>query len=113
MYATPLQPTDTQSTTLTQLDRDVQLRKSLTAVYARRSTALREIARTRLRSGADAWDALQDAFLHVLEHPPADLSERALTLALDTAVRAACGRQERQRSDDEKLCIALRKRFPV
>jgi DNA-directed RNA polymerase specialized sigma24 family protein len=90
-----------------------QLRKSLSAVYARRSSALRELARPRVRNGADAWDAVQDAFLFVLEHPPSDTSERALSAALETAVRTACGRQERQRTDDSNLRIALRKRFPV
>ncbi len=89
------------------------LRKNLTAVYARRSAALRDVARTRVRNGADSWDAVQEAFLHVLEHPPSDTSERSLSAALDAAVRTSCGRKAAQRRDDETLRIALRKRFPV
>ncbi len=78
------------------------LRKNLTAV-----------SRTRVRNGADSWDAVQEAFLHVLEHPPSDTSERSLSAALDAAVRTSCGRKAAQRRDDETLRIALRKRFPV
>ena len=90
-----------------------ELRKNLSAVYARRSDSLRELARPRVRTGANAWDAVHDAFLHVLEHPPSDTSERALGAALESAVRNACNRQARQRTDDVNLKIALRKRFPV
>ena len=107
MYAISTTPTPTTT------DSAAQLRKSLSAVYARHSNALRELARTRVRSSTNAWDAVQDAFLFVLEHPPSDTSERALAAALESAVRTACGRQARQRADDVNLYIALRKRFPV
>ena len=91
----------------------MQLRARLSAVYSTRAHALRDLARPRVRNGAEAWDAVQDAFLQVLEHPPADTSERALAAALESAVRAACSRQARVHADDLSLRIALRKRSPV
>jgi DNA-directed RNA polymerase specialized sigma24 family protein len=118
MYATI--PNATSSTTFSlvptpasQTSLDAAFRKNLGAVYARRSGALRDLARTRVRNGADSWDAVQDAFLHVLEHPPSDTSERALSAALEAAVRTSCGRHATRRREDEALRIALRKRFPV
>jgi DNA-directed RNA polymerase specialized sigma24 family protein len=88
-------------------------RKTLSAIYVRHTSALRDLARPRVRSSADAWDAVQDAFLFVLEHPPTDRTERGITSALEAAVRNACGHQARQQKDDVNLKIALRKRFPV
>jgi DNA-directed RNA polymerase specialized sigma24 family protein len=107
MYVTTLLPSAAS------VSASPDFRKQLSAVYRRRSDSLRELARTRVRKSADAWDAVQEAFLFVLEHPPADTSERGLTSALEAAVRAACGRQARQRADDVNLKIALQKRFPV
>jgi DNA-directed RNA polymerase specialized sigma24 family protein len=89
------------------------LRGRLAAVYAVHANALRELARPRVASRADAWDAVQDAFVFVLEHPPRDPGDAALLAALETAVRTACGRQARARRDDFDLRVALQKRFPV
>ena len=107
MYATTQSPSAPSAAT------SADFRKNLSAVYTCRSSSLRELARSRVRNGAAAWDAVQDAFLFVLEHPPRDTSERGLTAALEAAVRASCGRQARQRTDDLNLKIALQKRFPV
>jgi hypothetical protein len=96
-------------------DRDsaADLRRALTAVYGRRASALRELARPRVRHAAEAWDAVQDAVLFVLEHPPSDCGEAALAAALDAAVRLVCAEYAKRHAGDERLRIALRKRFPV
>jgi len=89
------------------------LRRTLDAVYRERAASLLELARHHARNGDDASDALQDAFAHVLEHPPLDPSKRALTGALETALRTACERQRRNRRDEAAMKVGLRKRFPV
>jgi DNA-directed RNA polymerase specialized sigma24 family protein len=114
MYAITSTPSVSDPSTLNpSAAADARLRRNLSAVYARDASALRELARRRVRTSTNAWDAVQDAFLFVLEHPPKDTSERTLAGALESAVRTACGRQARQRADDVTLEIALRKRFPV
>jgi DNA-directed RNA polymerase specialized sigma24 family protein len=89
------------------------LRRTLDAVYRERVASLLVIARRHARNGDDASDALQDAFVHVLAHPPLDPSKRALTVALETALRTACERQRRHRRDEAAMKVGLRKRFPV
>jgi len=116
MYATTIDTTTqsevSPSVTVTDLNPQL-LRNALDAVYRERWASLLEIARTHARRHEDPSDAVQDAFVQVLERPPRDTSKRALALALEAAVRAACGRQRRSRRDEAAMKIGLRKRFPV
>jgi DNA-directed RNA polymerase specialized sigma24 family protein len=89
------------------------LRSTLDAVYRERWADLHEIARKHARRHEDPSDAVQDAFVQVLERPPRDTSKRALALALEAAVREACGRHRRIQRDEAAMKIGLRKRFPV
>jgi DNA-directed RNA polymerase specialized sigma24 family protein len=90
-----------------------ELRRTLDAVYRERYASLFELARRTVRKDEDASDAVHDAFVHVLERPPHDLSKPALTLVLEGAVRAACERGRRNRRDEAAMKIGLRKRFPL
>jgi len=116
MYATTIDTTlhadALSSPSLTPPDPQA-LRRTLDAVYRERWATLHEVARRFVRKDDDASDAVQDAFLHVLEHPPRDASRRVLGIALEDAVRVMCGRQRRTRRDEEDLKIGLRRRFPV
>jgi DNA-directed RNA polymerase specialized sigma24 family protein len=115
MYATTIDPSispDVSSPDPSTPDLEL-FRTNLDAVYRARWSALHEIARKYVRKDHDASDAVQDAFVQILTRPPRDTSPRALGVALEAAVRAACGRQRRVRRDDAELKIGLRKRFPV
>ncbi len=116
MYATTLDTSfhadALSSASLTPTDPQV-LRRMLDAVHRERGATLHAVARKFLRKEDDASDAVQDAFAHVLEHPPRDPSRRALAIALEAAVRAMCGRQRRTRREEADMKIGLRKRNPV
>ncbi len=90
--------------------RDEQFRRPLSAVYTARGPALRRLADAARPNGADPWDLLQDAFLHVLEHPPIDTSALAVGAALERAVRVATNRESTRRREDSAMRVALRKR---
>ena len=92
------------------LDHATQLRSNLAAVYASHGPALRKRASLATPDDVHSWDVVQEAFLHVLEHPPADVSKASLAAALDGAVRAICKREAKRLVDDAQLRIALRKR---
>ena len=98
MYATTLH-----------LDSEARLRSILSAVYTARGPALRRRASLEAPNGAHAWDVVQDAFVLVLEHPPADLSERAVSAALERAVRVVCNRDAKRAREEEVMRIQLRK----
>jgi len=102
MYATPIFPTSSESETF---------RRNLGAVYARHAPALRDEAHLVFRQRARAYDAVQDAFLAVLENPPADASERSLAEALRVAFRRALGRHQQCSRDDRVLAAAARERI--
>jgi DNA-directed RNA polymerase specialized sigma24 family protein len=116
MYATTIDtttPSDVPSVPATADLNPQLLRSALDAVYRERWASLLEIARTHARRHEDPSDAVQDALVQVLERPPRDTSKRALALALEAAVREACGRQHRSRRDEAAMKIGLRKRNPV
>jgi DNA-directed RNA polymerase specialized sigma24 family protein len=114
MYAATIELSDSNSVSSSPSTPNPQLlRTILDGVYRERWSALHEIARKYVRNDDDASDAVQDAFVQILAHPPRDTSRRALGVALDAAVRAACERGRRARRDDAQLKIGLRKRFPV
>ena len=115
MYATknnPITPSELSLVPPSDPDWD-RLRRAVDAVYRERWASLLEVARKHARKGDDASDAVQDAFVQVLEHPPRDASKHTLTVALEAAVRAACERQRRNRRDEAAMKVGLRKRFPV
>jgi DNA-directed RNA polymerase specialized sigma24 family protein len=91
-------------------DSSSQLATTLSAVYAAHAPALRKRVALATSERAHAWDVVQEAFLHVLDHPPSNVSPTSLAAALDGAVRAACRRESRRRADDAQMRIALRKR---
>jgi DNA-directed RNA polymerase specialized sigma24 family protein len=115
MYATTIEPTTPSEVSPLSLSTpDPELvRRALDAVYRENRASLYAIARKHARKDEDASDAVQDAFVHVLERPLRDASKHALALALEAAVRAACERHRRNRRDEAAMKVGLRKRFPV
>lgn len=85
-------------------------RSTLIRIYANHRDEMFATAARILVSHADADDAVQDAFLAVLESPPRETNERTLTAALDGALRIACGQKVQERSQDERARVALARR---
>ncbi len=102
MYASTLPDRSPESETF---------RRNLGAVYACRIVALRASAQLRLGRPTDAHDAVQEAFLHVLENPPADTSIASLSNALDIALRRTTGRFAETGRSDVALARASRERI--
>ncbi len=114
MYATTIDTNhaDASSSPSTQPDPKA-LRRTLDAVYRERHANLHEVARLYVRNDDLASDAVQDAVVYVLENPPRSASKQAVGAALEAALRAMCGRQNRMRRDEAAMKIGLRKRFSV
>lgn len=89
------------------------LRRNLGAVYARVASPLRERARIHLRSRDRAYDAVQDAFLAVLENPPADTSEPSLRRALESALYRVTGKHAQSRRIEADIATAIRQQLRI